>query len=168
MEWIWKGTFSYSAWNGGRSWQLTLLFFPWEGKLFLAEKFLLDAKQYQRGGWDDAGKAATVFLLFLFNFFQLLCSTVLLKFPKWVLEVSQSCFCLRIAIQSLTFVWGWGGSVYLYRHFGLSHSALLIPVELEPLLSLFACRVEFHPPHLPVQMLAFVQILNQNKVGFNI
>lgn len=49
-----------------------------------------------------------------------------------------------------------------------SPSALLVPVELERLLSLFSCTVEFHSPHSPVQMLAFVQISNyQNKAEFN-
>ena len=34
--------------------------------------------------------------------------------------------------------------------------------------NLFSCVVEFHLLHLPVQMLAFVEILSQNNAGFNV
>lgn len=42
---------------------------------------------------------------------------VLLKFPRWTLNVSQSCFCSWIAVQSLISVRKQGICVLLHHHF---------------------------------------------------
>lgn len=59
-------------------------------ELFLAGQFPLRAEQCQRGEWDDATRSHLPSLLVGYSW--AFCSTVLLKFLMWVLELSQSCF----------------------------------------------------------------------------
>ena len=80
-----------------RSWAVTLFFLSWPEELFLAAKFLPDSEQCRLGVWDDTGKVklssfpSCVIRLFFG-------STLLLRLPKWTLEVSESCFgwCLAV------------------------------------------------------------------------
>ena len=64
----------------------TSLSFPIK-ELFLIEEFPLSAEQRLLGGWMMGG------ITLLYTHSWGFCCTVLLKFPKWTPELSQSCFC---------------------------------------------------------------------------
>lgn len=65
----------------------------WGGELFLAGSSLLALSNAVMG--DGMLRAKwNFFLPFLIIYFQVFCCMGLLKFLKWALELSQSCFCL--------------------------------------------------------------------------
>ena len=92
---------SGSASKGWGSLSFTLLSLSWCGKLFLLffGELALGAEQCWSVGWVDAENMTLFFLLLSWNYSQLFCSIVLLKFLKWTPELPErEIFCSQIGI----------------------------------------------------------------------
>lgn len=72
----------------------------------LCWELLLGTEQCQPGEWE-AGNMKLSFRHFSCGYSQVLCSTVLLKFLQWALEISQSYFHSRIVVYCCS-LWGEG------------------------------------------------------------
>lgn len=72
----------------------------------LCWELLLGTEQCQPGEWE-AGNMKLSFRHFSCGYSQVLCSTVLLKFLQWALEISQSYFHSRIIVYCCS-LWGEG------------------------------------------------------------